>query len=118
MAFTEKTLVTETELPLDVISKRCLKLVILSNDESIVEMADKVAQHDPLGVERIVIWIKNPDISRLKNQIPEFDDFIDNCIGFSLSTINRAGLAISNNSSVNYVQLDRAYIKAGKPEIN
>lgn len=118
MVLSEKTLVTEKELPLNVLSKKSLKLIILSIDESIVEMADKVAQQTPLGVERIVVWIQNPDISKLKNQLPEISHFIDNCKAFSLSTINRVGLSISQNSSVNFIQLDRAFIKAGKSEIN
>lgn len=118
MTFSEKTLVTETELPLDIISKRCLKLVILSNDESIVEMADKVAQQKPLGVERNVIWIKSPNISTIVKQLPEIGDSINDCIAFSLSTINKVGLSIDVNSPINFVRLDRAFIKAGKNQNN
>lgn len=118
MEFSEKTIISEIEMPSETISKRSLKLIILSGDESIVKIADSVAQQEPLGVERVVIWIKNPDISSIVKQIPKTDIFFDDCLLFSLSTINKVGESISKNSPINHIRLDKAFIEAGKSEIN
>ncbi len=117
MEFSENTIVCEGVIPSEVLARQCLKLVVLSDDEYLVHLADTVAQQEPLGFVRVVVWIQNIDNISIINQIPEIDD-IENCLAFSLSTINRIGTVITSRSTIDLVELDSAFIEAGKTEIN
>lgn len=118
MCLSDKTTTCNGSIPISILEKVCLKLIMLTEDKSDVIKADLVAQQEPLGVQRCVVWIKDLDQSLLIDQIPELGDAINNCSAFSLSTINKIGWIIDNNTVINYVRLDRAFIKAGKPENN
>jgi nitrate reductase NapAB chaperone NapD len=117
MEFSEKTIVCEGVIPLEVLTKQCLKLVILSDDENLVNLADTIAQQEPFGVDRIVVWIHNIDTTAITNQIPEIDD-IENILAFSLSTINKVGMVVTSSSTIDLVELDSAFIEAGKTDRN
>lgn len=112
-----KTIVCEGVIPSDVLSRLCLKLIVLTDDEELVSLADTIAQQEPFGVDRIVVWIHNIDTSVIRDQIPDIDD-LDNIIAFSLSTINKVGMIITSSSIIDLVELDSAFIEAGKTEIN
>ena len=81
-------------------------------------MSDSVAQQTPAGVKRIVLWTKNIDNQDLMNQIPNMPHNIENCLAFSLSTINKIGQVLRDNIQMNKPRIDRAFIKAGKSENN
>ena len=118
MALSNKTTISTASIPADVLLKPSLKLIILSTDESIVIKADTVAQNDPIDVERCVVWVKDFDRNALVKQIPGLVGKIDNCIAFSLSTINKIGLLINKNDVIDWVILGMAYTEAGKSDLN
>ena len=114
MAFSEKTKINQGSIDANILGERNLKFVILSTKELIVERADAVAQRQPFGVKRIVVWIKDLDKQALLIQLPALPNNLDDCVAFSLSTKNKIGHLFNIGDSISKVRIDSAYIKAGK----
>ncbi len=111
--FSEKTVLGEGRIPAAVLAEQCQKLVILSENELMVHLADDIAQLEPIGARRMVVWIKNAELAGIQDQIPELKKTKD-CIAFSLSPTNKIGSVISNNTVIDYVELDSAFLMAGR----
>lgn len=118
MALSNKTTICIASIPAAVLSKSSLKLIMLTADESIVQMADKLVQKNPPLVDRCVVWVKDVDRNALIKQIPDISGQLDNCIAFSLSTKNKIGLIINSTDEFDYVILGSAFAEAGKSVLN
>lgn len=118
MALSEKTIICDEFISEDIINDPILKLIVINDEEDFVELADMVAQQDPMGMDRRVIWIKNCDHQSVYDQIPDLSVELNNVKAFSLSTINKAARIIDIDDDINFIRIDEAYIEAGKPEYN
>lgn len=114
MAFSEKTKTNRGIIDASILSERNLKFVILSTKQLIVERADSVAQRQPFGVKRIVVWLKDLDKQALLKQLPALPNNLDECVAFSLSTKNKIGHLFKIGDSISKVRIDSAFIRAGK----
>jgi hypothetical protein len=114
MSFSEKTKINQGIIDPNILSEQNLKFVIVSTKQLIVERADTVAQRQPFGVKRIVVWVKNFDERALINQLPALPNNLDECVAFSLSTKNKIGHLFKIGDSISKIRIDSSFIKAGK----
>ena len=118
MSYSENTIICSTEISSEILEKTCLKLIVLTQDDEFISIADLVAQQDPMGFYRCVVWIENCNFDSIKDQIPDLIADPDNLTAFSLSTINKVAWIINTADPVNGPRIDRAFIEAGKLQFN
>ncbi|MBA4410621.1 MAG: hypothetical protein C0397_14515 [Odoribacter sp.] len=118
MSYSENTIICSTEIPTEILEKTCLKLIVLNQDDEFVNIADSVAQQEPMGFDRCVVWIKDFNFALIKDQLPDLLANQNNIAAFSISTINKVAWIISTTDPVNGPRIDRAFIEAGKNQFN
>ncbi len=116
MALT-RTVINPPEDPAGILGKEALKLIVLGNREPLVEKADYIAGEMPLGVERYVVWYKEPSFDDLKEKFPELREHAD-FKAFALSTLNKVADVLDSDDREDYFRLDRAFTKASWPQYN
>ncbi len=95
-----------------------LKMVILVNDPELADKADYLSQNPPLGFERKVIWIPNPDFAQLAKRFPGLSADITNIQAFSLSSKNIVSHVIKKDEVVDYALIGYAFSQAGLHQYN
>ncbi|MDE5422644.1 hypothetical protein L3073_10540 [Ancylomarina sp. DW003] len=118
MKYSRRTIISNTVIPDDILNKKCLKIVILTQDEDIVKLADTAAKQTPFGIERIVVWVKDFDSVQINDQISGLQNNLNNCIAFSLSTINKVGLVMNDAPNINLFRVNNAFTQAGRSKNN
>lgn len=100
-----------------------LVVVVLGEDDkstTAVQFADKRAKAVVAGFERKVAWIRNRDI--LKSEINKIEAGIKDIsqedllkvVAFSVSLSNKIADIIYTEDIIDFVRLDRAFLKAGE----
>jgi hypothetical protein len=118
MLLLKKTLIYPGENPVSVLSRKCLKIVVLRNNRDIVETAEILAQNQPTNTERHIIWYKSYDDNELKNKFPGLPDNLSGILAFSLSTTNKVCEVISNWKDGDYVRMESIFENAELEENN
>lgn len=111
----EKTITYPENNPDNILAKPIIKMVVLVNDPELVTKANNLSLNSPTSVDRYVIWFKTWDANTLKKKYPYFPNNLKDIQVFTLSTKNMIAKIIKKNESVEYVNLDSAFTKAGLP---
>ena len=88
-----------------------LKMIVLGNIPTVVQLADDLAQLPP-GVDRQVIWFTEGLSANYQKQFNITD--IKNVQAFSLSVVNKVADVIKIGENVDEERMDSAYTNAGK----
>jgi len=118
MLLLKKTLIYPGENPCTVLSRKCLKIVVLTDNRDIVETAEILAQNQPTSAERHVIWYKEYNDSELKNKFPGLPDNLSGIEAFSLSTTNKVCEVIKKWKDGDYVRMESVFENAELAENN
>lgn len=113
-----KTIIVPTADPLAILDQKILKMVVISNDSALVEMANNLSLKPPTAIDRYVIWYKAPDFVELQKQFSSLPDDLTQVKAFSLSTKNKVADVIKADETADYVRIDQSFTKAGLPEYN
>jgi len=118
MSTLEKTIITtEDDLP-TIIDKSELKVIVLGDKEELVSLLNAVSYYTPIGINRFVIWIQEPNRNVLKEMFPSLSKDIDNVKAFALSTKNKIAYSMKEDERESLFRADRLFIKAGKTIYN
>jgi hypothetical protein len=118
MAYSKYTIICNGDIPAEIMNKKCLKLIVLTQDDDFVSKADFLAQEAPMSMERYVVWIKNANIDSIRNQIPNLPERLSKVVAFSLSTINKLALVINEGDIIDIPGIDYAFILASDLRYN
>jgi hypothetical protein len=114
----KKTTVCSNLDSISILDQQILKMVVISDNPTLVKVADDLAQVPPTSVDRKVIWCKNLNSHDLKKMIPDLPDSLEGIQAFSLSTKNKIADTILYWKFGDYVRIDSAYTNAGLPQYN
>jgi len=118
MEFSDKTIQVDGGIiPSEVLNNpdhKSLKLVILVADEALLVEAEELAKAVVGGTIREVVFMKEPNLEELANQIPGLPS---NSKAFSLSKKNMLAYVITDLTYPAF-EADRAFVKAGKTKFN
>lgn len=101
-----------------IIDKLELKVIVLGDKQELVSLLNAVSYYTPMGINRFVIWIQNPDYDVLKEMFPLLPDDLYKIKAFALSTINNVAYAMEEEERETLFRADRLFIKAGKSIYN
>ncbi len=118
MDYSKNTIIGSKSLPAEILNTMSLKLVVLTPDSGFIDLADPIAQQNPMGIDRYVVWLKDPDAGALQNQLSGLEDNLEEVVAFSLSTTNKPAAYIRKGDLIDMPGIDYAFVVAGEPQYN
>ncbi len=114
----KKTIIYPGQDPESTIQLPALKLVIIADNNTLVTIADNLAQYPPTSVDRYVIWFKEPAGYNLHQRFPDLPADLSTVCAFSLSIKNKVADLILTSETLDYVRIDFSFTQAGLPKYN
>ncbi len=118
MPYSKNTIICSGNINPEILEKKTLKLIVLTQDEEFVGIADFVAQQAPMGFDRYVVWVKDVDFDSIRTQIPHLPEKLTTVLAFSLSTINKVASFMSEGDIIDIPGIDYLFILAGDIKYN